>query len=88
MSDGRDNTLYQQFYYTTDSTIICNESQNGLNFDNGVIDDERYGLTRFVIQSNGNEVMDDPITAEETYKTLRGKWKDGNDVLCGNNQLL
>lgn len=83
--DELDNKVYQQFYFTTDSTYICNESQNGLNFDNGVIDDERYGLTRFVMQSNGNESMDDPITAEETYRTLRGLWKDGNHVQYGGN---
>jgi hypothetical protein len=54
-----------------------------VNYDNGVADDERLGLSRFVVQSDVNEAMGDPHTAEETYRTMRGFWIDGTRVMYG-----
>ena len=54
------------------------------NFGNGVVDDKRFGLSKFLVQSNSNDsAMGDPTSAEEVYRLLRGKWKDGSPVIYG-----
>ncbi|RLD54384.1 MAG: hypothetical protein DRJ05_14765, partial [Bacteroidetes bacterium] len=40
--DNEDNPKYND-----DGTQLCNESINGLNFGDTIIDNERYGMTRF-----------------------------------------
>lgn len=54
-----------------------------INFENGIVDDERLGMSRFMVQSNGNSAMGDPMVAEEYYRTFRGYWKDGTRVMYG-----
>ena len=56
------------------------------NFGNDIVDDERFGMSHFMVQSNTNaSAMGDPTSAEENYLTLRGIWKDGNRVMYGGN---
>lgn len=76
--DGIDNPAY-----TADSIQLCDASLNGMNFGNGIVDDERLGLSRFLVQLNGDEALGDPINAEQTYRVLKGRWKDGSQVLYG-----
>lgn len=85
--DGIDNPKYT---YTTvggvvvDSTQICNESINGVNFGNGIIDDERFGMRRFVYHNNTSSgVNGDPDDAAEYYLLLRGIWKNGAKMEYG-----
>ncbi len=88
--DGIDNPA---FVKTTDSSgaiVIenCNEAVNGVNFGNGIIDDERYGMRRFVYHNNWGTVppyMTDPDIAIEYYNFLRGYWKDNTRMLYGGN---
>lgn len=55
-----------------------------LYFGNGVVDDERFGLSKFLVQSNSSaSAMGDPTSAEEVYRLLRGKWADGSPVVYG-----
>lgn len=63
----------------------CNESINGLNFGNGVVDDERFGLTRFVKFNNNSTAIGDPDIAPEYYYMLKGYWKDLAPVSYGGN---
>jgi hypothetical protein len=59
---------------------------NGVNFGNGIVDDERYGMRRFVYHNNGGaDYMTDPSTAPEYYNFLRGIWKDNTRMLYGGN---
>jgi hypothetical protein len=59
---------------------------NGVNFGNGIVDDERYGMRRFVYHNNGGaEYMSDPSVAPEYYNFLRGIWKDNTRMLYGGN---
>ena len=66
---------------------LCNESINGLNFENGIVDDERLGMTGFVTFNNYNfnsySNNADPETAPEYYNYLHGCWKDGERILYG-----
>ncbi|MCF8236232.1 MAG: T9SS type A sorting domain-containing protein [Bacteroidales bacterium] len=63
----------------------CDFSINGLNFGNGIMDDERYGLTRFVTFDNSGGVTGSPSVAPEYYNYMRGLWKDNSKVLYGGN---
>ena len=63
---------------------LCDESINGVNFGNGVVDDERYGMRRFVYHDNNNNPANgDPKQAAEYYLLLRGIWKNGAKMQYG-----
>ena len=61
----------------------CDESINGLNFDDGVPDNERWGMRRFIYYINGGGQLGDPSTAVEYYNYMCGKWKDGTPLEYG-----
>ncbi|MEZ5197123.1 MAG: T9SS type A sorting domain-containing protein [Bacteroidales bacterium] len=63
----------------------CDESINGLNFGNGITDDERYGLTRLISSQNNNSAIGDPNIAPEYYNYLKGIWKDNTNLMYGGN---
>lgn len=72
-------------YDTTGYTQLCDESINGVNFGNGIVDDERFGMRRFLYHDNGSCGYCDPDDAAETYNILRGIWRDGNPMMYGGN---
>jgi len=66
--------------------VVNSAAINGINFGNGIEDDERFGMRRFVYHNNGGAFyMQDPNTAIEYYNFLRGIWKDGTKMLYGGN---
>ncbi len=75
--DGLDNPRYDG-----SGNLICDVGINGVNFGDGVVDNERFGMRRFVYHNNtgGFEPMTDPDIAPEYYNLLRGIWKD-NEVM-------
>ena len=88
--DGIDNPKYGYIYQSqvdpatgdtilvaVDSTQLVDESINGVNFGNGIVDDERFGMRRFVYHNNSNDGNGDPKNAPEYYNYLRGIWKNG-----------
>ncbi|HBG71576.1 MAG: hypothetical protein A2W93_08040 [Bacteroidetes bacterium GWF2_43_63] len=89
--DGIDNGAFKQYTDTSGATVTenCNEAVNGVNFGNGIIDDERYGMRRFVYHNNSTagapEYMTDPDFAVEYYNLLRGIWKDNTKMMYGGN---
>lgn len=71
---------------TLSSSQIVDASINGVNFGNGIIDDERFGMRRFVYHNNtGPAYSTDPSVAPEYYNFLRGIWKDNTKMLYGGN---
>lgn len=64
-----------------------NEALNGIGFGDGVIDNERFGMRRFLyyVNSGGsaNVNQTDPIKATDYYNYLRGNWKDGTPFFYG-----
>jgi len=70
-----------------DGNPLCDVSINGINFGNNIIDDERFGMRRFVYHNNtgGFWAMTDPEVAAEYYNFLRGIWKDGIKMKYGGN---
>ena len=86
------NTIYDTIdgvptvsYDTVGSQQICDASINGVNFGNGIVDDERFGMRRFLYHNNDHTNIGDPSNAAETYLMLRGIWKDGNKMQYGGN---
>ena len=61
----------------------CNYSVNGLNFGNGVVDDERYGLTRFTYFGSSAGVITAPVSAKDFYLYMKGYWRDNSPVMFG-----
>jgi hypothetical protein len=63
--------------------ITCNEAINGVNFGDSIVDNERFGMRRFVFHNNtqgGLEAITDPEIAPEYYNLLRGIWKDNQPM--------
>jgi len=88
--DGMDNPAFRKYVDSTGAVVVenCNEAINGVNFGNGIVDDERFGMRRFVYHNNTGTVpwyMTDPDIAPEYYNFLRGIWKDGTKMLYGGN---
>jgi hypothetical protein len=87
--DGFDNPAF-----TGDCAALTNGpnfeidqmSINGVNFGNDIVDDERYGMRRFVYHVNCfGSPWCDPQIAPEYYNFLRGIWKDNTTMLYGGN---
>ena len=76
---------YTYVYDTVGKTQIVDESINGVNFGNGIVDDERFGMRRFVYHNNSSADNGDPSTAPQYYNYLRGIWKNGAKMQYGGN---
>ncbi len=65
--------------------VINSAAVNGVNFGNGIEDDERYGMRRFVYHNNSGvpAYMTDPSKDIEYYNYLKGIWKDGTKMIYG-----
>jgi hypothetical protein len=58
----------------------------GTGFGDGVMDNERLGLTSFLYHVSGtNPVSGDPNTANDFYNYLTSTWQDGSLVVHGGN---
>lgn len=62
---------------------LAEGSINGLNFEDGIVDNERWGMRRFLYFNNSSGTMGDPQTAVEAYYYLRGYWRDGSRMTYG-----
>ena len=71
---------------------LCNASVNGVNFGDSIVDNERYGMGKFVYFNNSDggvpSYMQDPNYALDYYKLMQGIWKDGTRMVYGGNGHL
>jgi hypothetical protein len=69
--------------------IVRSEAINGVNFGNGIVDDERFGMRRFVYHNNSTNgafpYQLDPKYAPQYYNYLKGIWLDNTKMLYGGN---
>lgn len=92
--DGRDNPKF----YADSATFpgYCDKflkssyeldqmAINGVNFGDSIVDNERFGMRRFVYHNNNNSVTGDPSVAYEYYNLLQGIWKDNSKMKYGAN---
>lgn len=56
---------------------------NGVNFGNGIVDDERFGMRRFLYHINKSGDNGDPYKAQDYYYYLTGHWKNGQKMRYG-----
>ncbi|MDP2424057.1 MAG: hypothetical protein Q8M23_06905, partial [Bacteroidales bacterium] len=59
---------------------------NGVNFGDGIANNERFGMRRFTYFNNSTGLpafMTDPVVAIDYYNYLRGIWKDGTKMIYG-----
>ncbi|MBN1338405.1 MAG: hypothetical protein JXA03_03730, partial [Bacteroidales bacterium] len=72
----------------SDQFLVLAAGINGVNFGNGIKDDERFGMRRFVFHNNAGGNQGDPQIAVEYYNYLRGYWRDNSRMLYGGNAHL
>ena len=85
LSDNADE-YYPLAWYFTPNDSVGNCAINGVNFGNGIVDDERFGMRRFVFYDNGNDnVRGEPDKATDYYNYLRGYWRNGQRMRFGGN---
>jgi hypothetical protein len=56
---------------------------NGQGFNDGVVDNERFGMVRFIYFNNTSGAMGDPNTSAEYYELLEGNWLNGVPLSYG-----
>ena len=75
-------------WYFVPGDAIGNCAINGVNFGNGIVDDERFGMRRFVYYDNGSSTVNgEPTKASDYYNYLRGYWKNGSRMKFGGNAI-
>lgn len=56
---------------------------NAFGFEDGIVDNERLGMTGFLKYNNSTGTLGDPEINADYYNYMRGRWKDGNDMVYG-----
>ena len=75
-------------WYFKPNDSIGNCAINGVNFGNGIKDDERFGMRRFVYYENSsNNINGEPEKATDYYNYLQGFWKNGARMKFGGNAI-
>lgn len=79
--DGIDNPKYDSY-----GQQLCDNSINGLNFGDTIVDNERYGMTSFIHFGNDLSPAGEwPQAAVHYYNYLKGNWRDNSNCLYGGN---
>ncbi|MEG1555719.1 MAG: hypothetical protein RR356_03230, partial [Bacteroidales bacterium] len=88
----KDHNTLKSFTYklkngddTTAQFMVRAEAINGVNFGDGIVDNERFGMRRFVYHNRDNSPTGDPDVAAEYYNLLQGIWKDNSRMRYGKN---
>ena len=84
--DGIDVTMnyYDENGNLTSGTFkVSAAAINGVNFGNNIVDDERFGMRRFVYHNNSGGNQGDPQIAAHYYNYLNGLWKNGQKMRYG-----
>ncbi|MGJ8661690.1 MAG: T9SS type A sorting domain-containing protein, partial [Bacteroidota bacterium] len=72
--------------------IDAGEALNGIGYGDGIVDNERFGMRRFLYYSNttngANQNQTDPQSASDYYNYLRGFWKDGTPFVYGGSGYI
>jgi hypothetical protein len=88
LTDAAENFLQAWYPVGLDSahTAINACAINGVNFGNGIIDDERFGMRRFVYYNNDADANNgEPKSASHYYNYLRGIWQNNQRMKFGGN---
>ena len=58
---------------------------NGIAYNDGIVDNERLGLSMHMYHNNSSGPTGDPSSAVEIYHFLQGIWSDGTHMVEGGN---
>ena len=84
-NDSLDNCLCENdFAGAIDSGGIVYPGQ-GAGYGDGIVDNERYGMRKFLYHNNAPGPTGDPNIATDYYNMLRGIWRDGTPMTFGGN---
>lgn len=67
--------------------IGFNEALNGIGYGDGILDNERYGMRRFVYYNNAGGANGEPNSATDYYRYMQGIWTNGAPMLFGGDGL-
>ena len=86
-ADSLDNPAYTE---GADCMLFVNNGLNqyainGSGFGDGIVDNERYGLTGFVYHNNDSSPTGDPHVSYEFFNLMRGIWRDNTHIMYGAN---
>ncbi|MGC6533887.1 MAG: T9SS C-terminal target domain-containing protein, partial [Flavobacteriales bacterium] len=84
--DDVDNPLTDDFIEAIDGGGIPYRGI-GIGYGDGVIDNERFGMRRFVYFNYSSGINGLPTTATDYYNYLRGFWKNGQRMAYGGDGL-
>ncbi len=85
LTDDADMFYPDAWYFVKDDSV-GNCAINGVNFGNNIVDDERFGMRRFVFYNNEGSGPDaEPNKATDYYNYLQGKWRNGARMTFGGN---
>ncbi|HEY0030449.1 MAG TPA: T9SS type A sorting domain-containing protein [Bacteroidia bacterium] len=66
----------------------ASSSVNGTNYGDGIADNERLGMSKFMYYINDNGILGNPSMATDFYNYLTGTWKNGSSMTYGGNGHL
>lgn len=91
-SDGMDNSN-SMYYNGIEHVVDCDEGDilngniNGMHYEDGIIDNELYGMTRFSYFSNNGEGTNNntlnPQSSLQFYNYMSGYWLDNTPICYG-----
>jgi len=84
--DGKDNPLTTNYAEAISEKGVPYEGL-GIGYGDGIIDNERMGMRKFLYYNNlgggGISAQTDPQTGQDYYNYLSGYWKDGTPFVYG-----
>jgi hypothetical protein len=81
-ADGVDNPLTSKYAEAVEQKGIPYEGI-GIGYGDGIIDNERFGMRKFLYHNNARDVRGDPSSGVEYYNYLRSIWRDGSRMVYG-----
>ncbi len=67
--------------------ILEGEALNGIGYGDSIVDNERFGMRRFVYYNNDGSNIGNPQAAKDYYNYLRGIWRNGEPMTYGGNGI-
>ena len=77
-ADSEDNARFDN-----QGNLICGEGIIGKNFQDGIVDNERFGIGNTFILGNYINQYYDPTSAEGYHNMLSSKWSNGEELMYG-----
>lgn len=78
------NNIADEFYVNGGDPVTQAVPGNGIGYGDNIVDNERFGMRKFVYYNNANnQTFGDPDNFLEYYNYLSGRWKDGQPFVYG-----